>query len=364
VSIRPRAPRIVRVVRSIAVGAPLFLMLVLGGDPVGIRADDEMLVRITSTVSPATLTIAPGVSVRFRNDDDERHRLRSRTGPVGFDTNDLEPGESYRVTFSVVGRYPYVDERERDATAYHGTIVVGSAPPAATATATATTPPDPGTAPKPGPAAATRGTVRMAGRAFSPATLTIAAGGSVAFQNDDDRAHTATGDAIDSGILEPGRTYAKTFPSPGRFSFLCLLHPEMTGTVVVTTGPAPSGPGPTGSAGRPLTPGASPSSSPEPSAAPEPTPTASLATTTPEEGTGPGVAVAGPSPTTTPAPAAVVGSADRAPASVAGNVARLTIGAVIVVLACALFAAAIRGTARSPERAEARDVGWTFGRRR
>ena len=36
--------------------------------------------------------------------------------------------------------------------------------------------------------------------------------------------------------IAPGETYRKTFESAGTFSFLCVIHPEMQGTVTVTGG--------------------------------------------------------------------------------------------------------------------------------
>jgi len=84
----------------------------------------------------------------------------------------------------------------------------------------------------------------MAGRAFSPSTVTIAAGGSVTFVNDDDREHTASGDAFDTGVLDGGAQSTQSFPAAGTFSYLCQIHPDMRGTVSVegASGAAPSPP--------------------------------------------------------------------------------------------------------------------------
>jgi plastocyanin len=82
----------------------------------------------------------------------------------------------------------------------------------------------------------------MANRAFGPSSVTIAAGGSVTFVNDDDRGHTATGDHFDTGVLNSGAQSRQTFPSAGTFSFLCQIHPDMRGTVNVrgSSGAAPA----------------------------------------------------------------------------------------------------------------------------
>jgi plastocyanin len=191
-------------------------------------------VRIASSLSPKTVTVAPGTTVRWVNEDGDRHRMRSRSGPVEFDSGNLEPGESFSVTFTREGSYPYLDDRNRGDADYHGTIVV-----ATSATGGGGTSSGGGTAPA-------SATIRMANRAFSPSSVTIAAGGSVTFANADDRAHTATGRGFDSGVLAPGARTRQTFPSAGTFSFLCSIHPEMRGTVVVraSTAAGPAAPAP------------------------------------------------------------------------------------------------------------------------
>lgn len=76
--------------------------------------------------------------------------------------------------------------------------------------------------------------VRMAGEAFAPATLEIAAGQTVTFINDDDDEHTATGSGFDTGTLEPGQTATITFDKAGSFRFVCRFHSHMQGEIVVT----------------------------------------------------------------------------------------------------------------------------------
>lgn len=206
--------------------------------PAGIARATGHLVRITSGLEPASLTIAPGDTVTWRNDDDERHRIRARSGPEDFDSGDLEPGESFSVTLSLVGTYDYRDERDPDLSNYWGSIVVAIG-------ATATPGPSgPGATAPPAPTVAT---VRMAGRRFNPASVTIVAGSRVDWINDDDRDHTVTGNGgtFDSGLMGTGATFQKVFPSPGTFGYLCLIHPDMTGTVTVTATPGSTPPPPT-----------------------------------------------------------------------------------------------------------------------
>jgi len=186
-------------------------------------------------LEPSSLTVPSGTTLTWVNDDGQRHRVRSRSGPAEFDSGDLDPGQTFTFTFRSTGTYEYRDDRNPDLSIYFGTVVVANAPPstpAATAPPGASAPPG-GSAPPPIPPAA--GAVGMAGRAFSPATLTIDLGRSVTWLNDDGRDHTvsARDQAFDSGVLKPGGTYVRTFASPGTFGYLCLIHPDMTGTIVV-----------------------------------------------------------------------------------------------------------------------------------
>jgi YVTN family beta-propeller protein len=85
------------------------------------------------------------------------------------------------------------------------------------------------------PAASTAGGVSIANFAFSPATLTVPAGQSVTFTNNDSVAHTstATNGSWDSGEIQPGASFTVTLQQPGTYTYRCSIHPFMQGTVVV-----------------------------------------------------------------------------------------------------------------------------------
>ena len=85
-----------------------------------------------------------------------------------------------------------------------------------------------------GQAAAAAGTVKMAGLAFAPATLTVAKGATVVFDNDDTAPHTVTARSggIDSGVLDPGRQFRLTVTEG--FEYVCQIHPSMTAKIAVT----------------------------------------------------------------------------------------------------------------------------------
>ena len=75
------------------------------------------------------------------------------------------------------------------------------------------------------------------GRLFSPGTLTVKAGDSLLFQNDDDVTHhiySATkGQEFDLETMPPGEKSSHTFASKGRVDVRCGLHPGMRLVVTV-----------------------------------------------------------------------------------------------------------------------------------
>lgn len=77
--------------------------------------------------------------------------------------------------------------------------------------------------------------VRIATFAFKPATVTVNTGTTVKWTSADAAPHTVTAaDAsFTSKTLNKGGTYSRRFTRAGRFAYLCALHPQMKGTVVV-----------------------------------------------------------------------------------------------------------------------------------
>jgi len=72
--------------------------------------------------------------------------------------------------------------------------------------------------------------------AFQPASLEVTAGTTVTWTNSGAATHTVTADngAFDSGRLAPGATFSQTFDTAGTFTYHCDIHPQMTGTIVVS----------------------------------------------------------------------------------------------------------------------------------
>jgi plastocyanin len=78
-------------------------------------------------------------------------------------------------------------------------------------------------------------TVKISNLTFAPQTITVTAGATVTWTNDDDLPHTVV--AIDksfrSKALDTGDRFSFTFAKPGQYAFFCSIHPMMTGKVVV-----------------------------------------------------------------------------------------------------------------------------------
>ena len=77
--------------------------------------------------------------------------------------------------------------------------------------------------------------VVMKSMAFDPASVTIKAGESVTWTNQDSATHTVVGDddEFQSGDLANGASFSFTFDKAGTYTYHCGIHPSMKGTVVV-----------------------------------------------------------------------------------------------------------------------------------
>ena len=98
----------------------------------------------------------------------------------------------------------------------------------------------PSAGPTPAPAGST--TVTIVGGASTQTTtafgqnpLTVPVGTTISWLNGDNTTHTtaADGSQWSSGNIAPGGRFNFTFPSAGRFTYHCQIHPNMVGTIVV-----------------------------------------------------------------------------------------------------------------------------------
>lgn len=79
------------------------------------------------------------------------------------------------------------------------------------------------------------GQVEIVDFRFAPAEVTVAAGTTVRWENDDDATHSVAVRALDveSEDLAQGDTFERTFDEPGEFPYVCGIHNYMEGIVTV-----------------------------------------------------------------------------------------------------------------------------------
>ena len=71
---------------------------------------------------------------------------------------------------------------------------------------------------------------------FGPMTMTVAAGTTVTWINNDDVPHTVVSDdktTFKSKALDTGEKFSYTVAKPGKYPYFCSVHPKMVAEVVV-----------------------------------------------------------------------------------------------------------------------------------
>jgi len=183
------------------------------------------------TVAPEAKAIRPGVvTLVVTNRGELVHAFRIRTaGGSGKDrfearTRALRPGETARLTVDLgAGVYDIecpVDDGgvDHETRGMHALLRVAA------------------DAPLVAPAAK-RAPNRAAIEAFAyrPARLSVKRGTNVRWTNGDAALHTVTAanGSFSSPTLRKGAIYVRRFTRAGRFAYICALHPQMKGLVVV-----------------------------------------------------------------------------------------------------------------------------------
>lgn len=85
------------------------------------------------------------------------------------------------------------------------------------------------------PPPANSNSVTISAMSFSPADLTVKAGTTVTWTNNDNISHTVTADdnSFDSGTMGHGATFTHTFATAGSYTYHCAFHSSMTAKVTV-----------------------------------------------------------------------------------------------------------------------------------
>ena len=77
--------------------------------------------------------------------------------------------------------------------------------------------------------------VKIANFTFEPPVLTVKVGTTVTWVNDDDIPHLVSekDGKFRSSALDTDATFSQTFKDVGTIEYFCVLHPHMTGKIVV-----------------------------------------------------------------------------------------------------------------------------------
>lgn len=77
--------------------------------------------------------------------------------------------------------------------------------------------------------------VKIDNFAFAPATITVPAGTSIRWVNEDETIHNVVSSdkSFRSKALDTNEDFSFTFTKPGTYTYICSLHPRMTGKVIV-----------------------------------------------------------------------------------------------------------------------------------
>jgi plastocyanin len=96
-------------------------------------------------------------------------------------------------------------------------------------------------APAPAAPAAADTTIKISEFLFSPISMTVAAGTTVHWKNLDAEPHTVRGvdNNFRSDPLDQNDSFAFKFDQPGTYRYVCSIHPQMLGTIIVKSAAAP-----------------------------------------------------------------------------------------------------------------------------
>ncbi len=209
---------------------------------------------------PYSLTIRVGDTVSWNNVDTAAHTVTSGTLEGGtdgvFDSSLFMSGNTFEFTFENAGTYPYfcmvhpwmigeiivneIDETivvsepmpvpEVEPIEPEMIVDAESSPETISINANVSIPQ--GTS-SPG--------CEETNSCYIPYEVRIAVGGTVTWSNNDSASHTVTGGrmpegpsgAFDSSLFMGGNTFSHTFDKSGEYQYYCMVHPWMTGVVIV-----------------------------------------------------------------------------------------------------------------------------------
>jgi plastocyanin len=187
-------------------------------------ANEVIIEMVDFEYSQKELTIPVGTTVTWVNNGTKKHSATADDG--SFNTGLFDPGQSFSITFDTPGEFQYYCELHGApggegmsakiiVTAEHGDAGHADATEAAPTQAAPTAPP-----------AGNEIIVEMTDFQFSQPTLTVQVGATVRWVNNGTKKHSATADdgSFNTGLFDPGQSFAITFDTPGEFRYFCELH--------------------------------------------------------------------------------------------------------------------------------------------
>jgi len=161
--------------------------------------------------NPSSITVKEGTTITWTNKDAVAHTVTSDANL--FNSGSSGSGKTYTYTFSTEGTYQYHCSIHPTMTAK---VIVTSSTTSSAA-------------------------VSINSMSFAPATITVSAGTTITWTNQDAIAHTVTSDTglfnsgsiSSSGYYGGGGTYSYKFTTAGTYPYHCSIHPSMKGTIVV-----------------------------------------------------------------------------------------------------------------------------------
>jgi plastocyanin len=199
---------------------------------------------------PNSLQVNVGDTVTWTNEDTAAHTVTSGTpvdGPSGlFDSGLIVAGSTFDFTFNETGTYPYFCivhpwmKGEIKVSEFKETEVFGeeiSEPPMEEPVVEEKRASMPEISISQGSGAPG---CEKTNECFIPYQLEVFSGESVIWKNPDSAAHTVTSGVpgspngmFDSGMLMPNQTFEFHFVESGEYDYYCMVHPWMTGKVIV-----------------------------------------------------------------------------------------------------------------------------------
>jgi plastocyanin len=224
---------VLAVVPAVPPSGPSALVAEAAGNQVGIN---------NFAFSPQVLTVKVGDTVTWTNSDSAGHTVTSTTPAGVLASGTLQNGQTFSFTFTKAGKFDYHCAIHPSMT---GTIVVAEAGQAPAVTTDTTAAPAAqmdmtGTVTTTTATAMASNQVNIQNLSFNPQVLTVTVGMSVTWTNLDPMGHTATStdanEPFASGTLLTGQSSSYTFNKVGKFNYICEIHPNMMGTIVVVAG--------------------------------------------------------------------------------------------------------------------------------